>query len=178
MSAIASASYSAANLSDGYYTVAKTLRHSSGEEFDVTSLLYVSNKDGEAQTYSVGLGGDLRKKIGTMARGRLQKLLLVKNNGVVEQIKSCVVQVVKPMTREERESLYNFAANSQQSRDDVPGFLPTRPLRTNYNMTQTGFITDMKKGFKKAVDEGKKMYKEGKEMYKEYKKGKEKKTEK
>ena len=178
MSAIASASYSAANLSDGYYTVAKTLRHSSGEEFDVTSLLYVSNKDGEAQAYSVGLGGDLRKKIGTMARGRLQKLLLVKNNGVVEQIKSCVVQVVKPMTREERESLYNFAANSQQSRNNVPGFLPTRPLRTNYNMTQTGFITDMKKGLKKMYKEGKEMYKEGKEMYKEYKKGKEKKTEK
>jgi len=51
-------------------------------------------------------------------------------------------------------------------------------MRTNYDVTQTGFITDMKKGFKKAVDEGKKMYKEGKEMYKEYKKGKEKKTEK
>lgn len=122
MSAIASASYSAAGLSDGYYTAVKTLRHSSGEEFDVASLLYVSNKDGEAQVYSVGLGGDLRKKIGTMARGRLRELLLVKNNGVVEQIKSCVVQVVKPMTREERESLYNFAAVSQQSCVDVPGF--------------------------------------------------------
>ena len=54
----------------------------------------------------------------------------------------------------------------------------SRPMRTNYDVTQTGFITDMKKGFKKAVDEGKKMYKEGKEMYKEYKKSKDKKSEK
>lgn len=53
-----------------------------------------------------------------------------------------------------------------------------RPLRTDYDVTQTGFISDMKKGFRKAVDEGKKMYKEGKEMYKEYKKDKEKKSEK
>lgn len=54
----------------------------------------------------------------------------------------------------------------------------SRPLRTNYDVTHTGFITDIKKGFKKAVDEGKKMYKEGKEMYKQYKKSKEKKSEK
>ena len=49
-----------------------------------------------------------------------------------------------------------------------------RPMRTDYDVTQTGIITDMKKGFQKAVKEGKKMYKEGKEMYKEYKKSKEK----
>lgn len=54
----------------------------------------------------------------------------------------------------------------------------SRPVRTNYDVTQTGFISDIKKGFRKAVDEGKKMYKEGKEMYKEYKKDKEKKSEK
>ena len=53
-----------------------------------------------------------------------------------------------------------------------------RPPRTDFDVTQTGFITDMKKGLKKAVDEGKKMYKEGKEMYKEYKRSKEKKSEK
>jgi len=47
-------------------------------------------------------------------------------------------------------------------------------MRTNYDVAQTGFISDMKKGFKKAVDEGKKMYKEGKEMYKEYKNKKKK----
>ena len=47
-------------------------------------------------------------------------------------------------------------------------------MRTDYDVTQTGIITDMKKGFQKAVKEGKKMYKEGREMYKEYKKSKEK----
>lgn len=64
----------------------------------------------------------------------------------------------------------------------MPNVQISRPLRTNYEVTQTGFIGDMKKGFKKgfkkAVDEGKKRYEEGKEMYKKYKKSKEEKTEK
>jgi hypothetical protein len=48
-----------------------------------------------------------------------------------------------------------------------------RPLRTDYEVKPTRFVSDMKKGWKKAVEKGKELYKEGKDMYREYKKSKE-----
>ncbi len=78
----------------------------------------------------------------------------------------------------ERSNASSSAAAQHSVVNAMPNVQISRPLRTNYEVTQTGFIGDMKKGFKKAVDDGKKMYKQGKEMYKQYKKSKEEKTEK
>jgi len=121
MSVITPTAAPTAILSDGYYAVTMTLRHSGGEEFDVKTLLYVSNEDGLTLAYSVGVGGDLRKKIGTMRRSADGTLSLVNNNGTVEEIKSCVAQVVKPMAEEDREYFYQ-RVQSRRARGDAPGF--------------------------------------------------------
>lgn len=67
---------------------------------------------------------------------------------------------------------HSSAAATVSVVNDMSNMRLARPLRTDYEVKPTGFVSDMKKGWKKAVKEGKKMYKEGKEMYKEYKKNK------
>ena len=49
-----------------------------------------------------------------------------------------------------------------------------RPVRTNFEVVQTGFVGDMKKKLQDAKKKGEEMYKKGRDMYREFNESKEK----
>lgn len=101
---------------DGYYNI--TLAKYGAA---IQSLIYVERVDGALVAYKTLLGGDLGDRIGTLKAINNNTLWLVRNNGRADAVATCRKQRVRPLTRSEREALYNVAASARQpSGSQVP----------------------------------------------------------
>lgn len=94
---------------DGYYNI--TLAKYGA---NIQSMIYVERVEGALVAYKTLLGGDLGDKIGTLKAINNNTLWLVRNNGRTDAVASCRKQRVRPLTRSEREALYNVAASARQ----------------------------------------------------------------
>lgn len=84
-------------------------------------MIYVERVDGALVVYKTLLGGDLGDRIGTLQARNNNTLALVRDNGMTDVVATCRKQRVRPLTRSEREALYNVAASARQpSRSQMP----------------------------------------------------------